>query len=112
MTTWTDTIPLAIPADLIALGNKAAALFDPDTGGAQTFPEANAPIDNPTHSLIRTQLIAEFVPMLQHRDPAIWHPILAQMAEERGREALTLEEVTTLCASLLFDTECDSLTAE
>jgi hypothetical protein len=50
--------------------------------------------------------------MLQNRDPALWFPMLAQMAEERGREALTLAEVTTLCASLLFDTECDSLTAE
>ena len=112
MPTWTEPYSLAIPAEYIALGNKAAALFDPDVGGALTFPPANAPESNPTHSMVRTQLVSEFVPMLQNRDPDLWHPVLLEMAESRGRESLTRDEIETLCAVLLFDTECASLIQE
>ena len=116
MTTWTPTkLPIAIPAEHRALGNKAAALFDPNTEGDKTFPAPNAYIEGqdpePTHCLIRSQLVTDFVPMLSlpYRTADVWEPVLAQMAERRGKEMLTRAEIELLCAELLFDSECDNL---
>lgn len=108
---WTEHYRLAIPAALIPLGNKAAALFDPHGGGQYTFTVANAPADNPTHCLIRTQLVDGYQHLLKApRDPATWFDLLSALADEKGLPALTLEEVTTMCDAFLFDDECDILT--
>lgn len=125
MTTWTQTkLPLAIPAEHRGLGNKAAALFDPNTEGSKTFPAENAyaipdgydpetdTLDTtPTHCLIRTQLVTEFVPMLSlpYRTADVWDGVLAQMAEERGKPMLSSEEIELLCEVMLFGAECDNL---
>jgi hypothetical protein len=125
MTTWTtNKLSLAIPVEHRDLGNKAADLFDPNTEGFLTFPEPNAyavpdgfdpetdTLDTtPTHCLIRTQLVTEFVPMLSlpYRTADVWEPVLAQMAEERGKEMLTRAEIELLCDVLLFGAECDNL---
>jgi hypothetical protein len=110
---WTDTpLPLAVPAALRDKANLAAAVFDPNSRGDLTFPEPNVPEGNPTHSMCRTQLVLEFVPMLQRpRQPEVWFGVLSQMAAERGRElGLTYEDVVELCNEFLFDDECDFLT--
>ena len=113
---WTPTkLPIAVPAINRDLGNKAAALFDPNTAGELTFPEPNAYIEGegpePTHCLIRSQLVTDFVPMLSlpYRTADVWEGVLAQMAQERGKEMLTRAEIELLCAELLFDGECDNL---
>ena len=132
MSEWTPTkLPIAVPGDYRGLGNKAAALFDPNTAGELTFPEPNAVMMNPppewfgdetdpmydlygepTHCLIRSQLVTDFVPMLSlpYRTADVWEPVLAQMAQERGKEMLTRAKIELLCAELLFDSECDNLT--
>lgn len=116
MSDWTPTkLPIAIPGEHRDLGNKAAALFDPNTEGEKTFPEANAYIDGagpePTHCLIRSLFVTDFVPMLSlpYRTADVWEGVLAQMAQERGKEMLTRAEIELLCAELLFDGECDNL---
>ena len=125
MTTWTNTkLSIAIPVqitrngeiiDVRKIGNDAARLFDPNTEGEKTFPEPNAYIEGqgpePTHCLIRSQLVIDFVPMLSlpYRTADVWEPVLAQMAQERGKEMLTRAEIELLCAELLFDSECDNL---
>ena len=113
MSTWTSTkLPLAVPADLIDEANRAASVFDPNSRGDLTFPEPNVPESAPTHSMCRTQLVLEFVPMLRHpRDPQLWFGVLSAMAAERERElGLTFEDVVELCNEFLFDDECDFLT--
>ena len=113
MTTWTPAkLRLAVPAALVNEARRAAAIFDPNLRGDLTFPEPNVPEGNPTHSLCRTQLVTDFVPMLQRpRDPQMWFGVLTQMAAERERElGLTFEDVEELCDAFLFDGECDFLT--
>lgn len=131
MSTWTEKLRIAVPAAYRDLGNKAADLFDPNTLGRETFSEPNAyaipapaggwddydpetapPLDTtPTHCMCSTQLVAEFVPMLQApmRNADVWMPVLAQMAEQRGREMLTREEIEALCEVFMFDQECANL---
>ena len=110
MSLWTDYYRIAVPAELIPLGNKAANLFDPNTGGALTFTVPNVPEAEPTHCLIRTQLVDGYQHLLKApRDPQQWHVLLGQMALDRGREALTLPEIEILCGAILFDDECDPL---
>lgn len=125
MTTWTQTkLPLAIPAQHRALGNKAAALFDPNTAGELTFPEPNAyaipegydpetdTLDTaPTHCLVCTQLVEQFVPLLRlpYRTADVWESVLAQMSEERGKPMLTRAEIELLCEVFMFADECDNL---
>ena len=124
MSDWTPTkLRLAIPGHLRTLGNRAAGIFGPNTQDDQTFPPPNAvvtpegwnpdtdpiPEGEPTHCLVRSQFVLAFVPMLETRDPDQWEPILAGMAEMRGRDPLTREEIETLCAELLFDDECANL---
>lgn len=133
MSTWTEKLRIAVPAAYRDLGNKAADLFDPNTLGRETFSEPNAyaipddydpetapPLDadagtTPTHCMCSTQLVAEYVPMLQApmRNADVWMPVLAQMAEQRGlyygEEMLTREEIEALCEVFMFDQECANL---
>jgi hypothetical protein len=122
MPDWASTkLPLAVPAEHRALGNRAADIFGPNTREDLTFPDANAfiapedydPIIDsdipPTHCLAKSQFVLEFVPLLETRNPDQWEPLLAQMASVKGKEPLTREEVETLCEALLFGSECNNL---
>jgi hypothetical protein len=110
MSTWTNHYRIAIPTELIPLGNKAAALFDPHGGGLFTFTSANAPEDSPTHCLIRTQLVNGYQDLLAApRDSVEWFDLLSSMAIEKELPTLTFEEVEMLCAEILFDGECEGL---
>ena len=114
MSEWTPRYRLAIPADpvLVAIGNQVAAIFDPDTGGAQTFTDANriqTPIGD--YHLIQTQLVSGYDVMLRSpRDPQLWFGALSQMAEARERQMPSYDEIEAVCAAVLFDNECDALT--
>ena len=113
MSEWTPRYRLAVPADpsLVAIGNQVAAIFDPDTGGAQTFTDANR-IETPMgdYHLIQTQLVEGYDVMLRSpRDPQLWFGALSQMAAERGRPMPSYDEIVLVCNAVLFDDECDVL---
>jgi hypothetical protein len=114
MSEWTPRYRLAIPADpeLVAIGNQVAAIFDPDTGGAQTFTDANRiQTAMGDYHLIQTQLVAGYDMMLRSpRAPQLWYGMLSEMAQARGRPMPSVDEIVAVCDAVLFDDECDALT--
>lgn len=88
---------LLILASVRDVANRAAHVFDYDTGGAHTFGALKlAPHGEgePTHyaadSLIREQFLAAF------ETPDSMFALLDQLATERGREPVTLADCQAL----------------
>ena len=107
MPTYTQNrITIAFPEADLELAQRLGELFDPDSGGRETFVSdrvANG------HLWTSTVVYEELEPMLRRRDPAEWYPFLLMLATEKGLEPLTQEEVEHLCAACLLDEEFSGL---
>ncbi|MZR63870.1 hypothetical protein GQF00_13245 [Alcanivorax sp. DP30] len=81
-----------------------AAVFDPDSGGAETFgvcrlgPSEEGPV---THYLANTLIDPDYLPLLA--DPAMALAALNQLADLRDRDRVTLEDVTAFCNGVEID---------
>jgi hypothetical protein len=122
MTTILYRLVMAYPATIADKANAAAAILDPDTGGAETFTDAytatvggteyvmaNIPIwafDDGEYPELRAIGFSDYGQVMRSKNPAIWFAVLTALAQYRGREfALTSEDVVTLCGAVLFDEE-------
>jgi len=105
MSNWTRVI-LTIPIEHVDAANRLARIFDPDTGGADTFgvcalsPTGEAPA---THYMANTQIKAEYLPVLSDPEQAL--AALTALAEEYGRESPTEADVQAWCDNAIIGTE-------
>ena len=105
MSHWTH-VTLTIPAEHVEAANRLARIFDPDTGGADTFgvcalsPTGEAPA---THYMASTQIKAEYLPMLSDPEQAL--AALTTLAEEYDREPPTEDDVQAWCDNAIIGTE-------
>lgn len=105
MGNWTRVI-LTIPAEHVDAANRLARLFDPDTGGADTFgvcalsPTGETPA---THYMANTQIKAEYLPVLSDPEQAL--AALTALADEYGREPPTETDVQAWCDNAIIGTE-------
>lgn len=106
MPTYTQNrLTLAFPAEDIALLKRLGELFDPDTGGRDTF---TLDRQHAGHVFTITVVYEYLEPLLRARDPAQWFPLLSELATMKGVEPLTMDEVTHLCDVCLIDDEFTS----
>jgi hypothetical protein len=110
---------MAYPAAIAEKANAAAAILDPDTGGAETFTAAytetvgdvlyycaDVPIFQFDEDKAALFHVPDFGAVMRSKDPAVWWMALTGLAQERGRElTLTEADVAELCAAVLFDDE-------
>lgn len=103
---WTERTPVAVPWDLIIEANHLAAVIDPDVGGALTF-SADRTVGG--YAIARIQFYSDFLPLIERRDPDEWYAVMTEIAEARGRELLTREEIEALCSSMKIGDEVEQL---
>lgn len=93
---------LTIPVEIADAANRVAAVFDPDTGGGNTFgtvelsPNGEAPA---THYMANTLVKAEYLPVLSSYDQAL--AALTHLADIYGRERPEPEDVAAFCAGVI-----------
>lgn len=102
MTTWTARLPIAFPAALIDAANRLAQIIDPDSGGQFTF---SLDYQRGGYVFTDTPVKANFLPIIQARDPATWQAVIPALAAEKGLEAPTPEVIEQLRAALLIGDE-------
>ncbi len=102
MSNWTERLPVAFPASMLANANALAAIIDPDTGGALTFSAENT---RGGYVYAEIPLMSHFEPVVRERDPATWQAVIGALADEKGVERLEPEVVETLRAAMLFGAE-------
>ncbi len=89
---------LTVPVEIADAANRVAAVFDPDTGGGDTFgtvelsPTGEAPA---THYMANTLVKSSYMPMLS--DSAQAFSALAQLAEAYGRPLAVEADVQDFC---------------
>lgn len=89
---------LTIPAEYMDAANKCAAVFDPDTGGAESFgacrmsPTGDEPA---THYMASGAIKSQYIPLLTNPDHAF--AALTLIAEEYGRNAPIEADVQDFC---------------
>jgi len=102
MSNWTRVI-LTIPAEHADAANRLAAIFDPDTGGADTFgtcglsPTGESPA---THYMANTLIKAEYLPALS--DPEQAMTALTALADEYNREPPTEADINAWCDNAII----------
>ena len=95
------TITLVIPAAHQRAANNCAALFDFDTGGAETFNRVGLSTDGTepaTHYMCRTAIKPHYIPILL--DPVQALAALTQLAELYGRTPPVEQDVLDFCANV------------
>ncbi len=102
MSNWTERLPVAFPASMLAASNALAAIIDPDTGGALTF---SADQTRGGYVYAEIPLMAHFEPVVRERDPDTWQAVIGALADEKGVERLDPATVETLRAAMLFGAE-------
>ena len=89
---------LTIPAEYMAAANKCAAIFDPDTGGAESFgacrvsPTGDEPA---THYMASGAIKSQYIPLLTNPEQAF--AALTQLAVAYGRTAPAESDVQDFC---------------
>ena len=93
---------LTIPVEMADAANRVAALFDPDTGGGDTFgtvelsPTGELPA---THYMANTLIKAEYLPLLTSYEQAL--TALTHLADVYGRERPEPEDVAAFCDGVI-----------
>jgi len=93
---------LTIPVQIADAANRVAAVFDPDTGGGDTFgpaelsPTGEAPA---THYMANTLIKAQYLPVLNSYEQAL--AALTQLADVYGRERPDPEDVAAFCSGVI-----------
>jgi hypothetical protein len=93
---------LTIPVQIADAANRVAAVFDPDTGGGDTFgpaelsPTGEAPA---THYTANTLIKDQYLPVLSNYEQAL--AALTQLADVYGRERPDPEDVAAFCDSVI-----------
>lgn len=102
----TNRIIIAFPIEDFELTQRLGELFDPDSGGRDTFT-----LDRTDKNCVWTSTVVyEYLePLLRSRNPEEWFPLLSELASMKGVEPLTQEEVTHLCEVCLIDDEFNNL---
>lgn len=95
---WTERIPLAFPVALITEANRFAGIIDPLERGDLTF-SLDRQIDD--YVVASSQFVEEYADLLREGTAEQWCSTMQQLCVERGREPMTLEEVTTLRTTIL-----------
>ena len=105
MSNWARVI-LTMPVEHFDAANRLARIFDPDTGGANTFgacalsPTGEAPA---THYMANTQIKTEYLPVLSDPEQAL--SALTALAEEYDREPPAEADVQAWCDNAIIGTE-------
>lgn len=105
MSNWTRVI-LTIPIEHVGAANRLASIFDPDTGGANTFgacalsPTGEAPA---THYMANTLIRQDYLSALDDPEQAL--AALTALAEEYDREPPTEADVQAWCDNAIIGTE-------
>tara|TARA_R110000851_G_C13102500_1_gene568915 strand:- start:507 stop:869 length:363 start_codon:yes stop_codon:yes gene_type:complete len=105
MSGWARVL-IAVPGDIKTAANRLADIFDPDTGGTDTFGFcALSPTGQPpaTHYMASTQINAEYLPALTDPEQAL--AALTALADEYGREPPTEADVQAWCDNAIIGTE-------
>ena len=95
-------VQLVVPVEIVDAANRVASIFDPDTGGANTFgtvelsPTGEAPA---THYMANTLIKAEYLPLLTSYEQAL--AALTQLADVYGRERPDPEYVAAFCGGVI-----------
>lgn len=106
MSTWTDRIRVAFPASEYSAATRLGSLIDPDVGGAETFSlDRTLMVDGVEYIYASIPFLSDFLPVVEARDAETWYQVMTKLAESRNREALTREEIETLCATMLIGDE-------
>lgn len=77
---------MIVPGGLRDLGNRIAAVFDPDTGGAETFsvPCSQDGQEPATHYATSVPIQSEHVSLLAN--PEMFYAAMVYLGQQRGRE--------------------------
>lgn len=109
MSDWTQAV-IVLPVDLQAAGNRLGALFDPDSGGAETFgacllsPTGAAPA---THVCASTAIEVGYLPALA--DAALMQQSLTALATARGRPVPQQADCDAFVGGAVVRVEADPL---
>ncbi len=101
MSEYTRT-KLTIPVEITDAANRVASVFDPDTGGGNTFgtvelsPTGEAPA---THYMANTLIKVEYIPVLSSYDQAL--AALTHLADIYGRERPDPAGVAAFCDGVI-----------
>ncbi|MFT6637425.1 hypothetical protein [Alcanivorax sp.] len=93
---------LTVPVEIADAANRIAAVFDPDTGGGDTFgtvelsPTGELPA---THYMANTLIKVEYIPVLSSYDQAL--AALTHLADIYGRERPDPEDVAAFCSGVI-----------
>lgn len=102
---WTERLPIALPAALIAEANALGAIIDPDSGGLLTFSQDQTIGDYVVAYIPFTESMRGVV---ERRIAAEWQAAIAQRAEQKGMEPLSPETIELLRSSLKIGDEIES----
>lgn len=122
MTPLPTRLRCGFPASLAETANRAAYLLDPDTGGDRTYTDANSvdlngiryyaadlpiwPLAPGEYPMLESMGLTDYGQVMKTKNPVVWYAVLDSLATERGREMnLSEDDVTALCAAVLFDEE-------
>ena len=96
-------VDLTIPTAIREAANRCAAIFDFDTGGAETFnyaTEMSATGEAPaTHLMINTPIKPPYIAILQ--DPVQAMAALTALATQYGRDLPVQADVEVFCAGVI-----------
>jgi hypothetical protein len=93
---------LTVPVEIADAANRIASVFDPDTGGGDTFgtvelsPTGEAPA---THYMANTLVKPEYLPVLSDQAQAL--ASLTHLADVYGRERPDPEDVAAFCDGVI-----------
>lgn len=93
---------LTVPVEIVDAANRVAAVFDPDTGGGDTFgtvelsPTGEAPA---THYMANTLVKPQYLPVLSSYEQAL--AALTHLADVYGRERPAPADVSAFCDSVI-----------
>tara|TARA_Y100001963_G_C6740256_1_gene428574 strand:- start:1081 stop:1461 length:381 start_codon:yes stop_codon:yes gene_type:complete len=94
-------VQLVVPVEIVDAANRVASIFDPDTGGANTFGtvELSSTGDAPaTHYMANTLIKPQYIPMLTDSAQAI--PALNQLAQLYSRTPPSEQDVLDFCTNV------------
>jgi hypothetical protein len=94
---------LTVPVEIVDTANRVAAVFDPDTGGADTFgtvelsPNGEAPA---THYMANTLVKKQYLPVLSSYEQAL--ASLTHLADVYGRDQPDPADVAAFCDGVIM----------